>query len=105
MKADQSFHDYVVRDLLSSLPNITSQSMFGGWGLYQNDVIFGIIVAGELYFKVDESNQGQFERAGSHPFVYSQGGQSITMSYWLVPEEIMEEKEKLSDWVESSMRV
>lgn len=105
MAKDPSFHDYVMHDLLATLPNITSRAMFGGWGIYKDDVIFGIIVDGELYFKVDDSNRGDFERSGSRPFVYSQGGKSVTMSYWLVPEEVMEDEEKLGMWVGRSVGV
>jgi len=106
MKKGQSFHDHVVRDLLAHLPEITSRVMFGGWGLYQSGVIFGIIAGGELYFKVDDTNRADFERSGSQPFVYAQGNRKpAAMSYWAVPGEIMEHKEKLREWVERSARV
>ena len=62
MNKDQSFHDHVVRDLFVHIPDITSRAMFGGWGLYQDGVIFGIIADGELYFKVDDTNRAGFER-------------------------------------------
>jgi len=79
--------------------------MFGGWGIYKNGLIFAIIADGELYFKVDDRNRVNFEKLGSHPFVYSQGNHKpTTMSYWLVPEELMESEEKLSEWVKSSVR-
>ncbi len=99
MKKDQSFHDYVVHDLLGKMPDITSRAMFGGWGIYKDGFIFAIIADGELYFKVGDNNRADFERAGSHPFVYTGGNHKpITMSYWLLPEEIMEDEEKLYEW-------
>ena len=106
MNKDQSFHDHVVGDLLAHLPDTSSRAMFGGWGIYENGVIFGIIFDGGLYFKVDDTNRADFERLGSEPFVYAQGNpKPITLSYWRVPEEIMEEKVKLRQWVERSVRV
>jgi DNA transformation protein len=106
MKQDPSFRDYVVQDLLEGIPGIGSRAMFGGWGIYKDGVIFAIIVDGALYFKVDESNRADFERLESRPFVYSRGKhQSTTMSYWLVPEEIMEDHEELARWVERSVQV
>lgn len=99
-----SFHDYVVRDLLAGLPGITSKRMFGGWGLYKAGVIFGIIVNGELYFKVDESNQKEYEVLGSRPFVYTKkAGKPVSMSYWFVPGAVLENRPKLYAWVEQSV--
>ncbi len=103
---DKSFHDYVVYDLLGDVPDITSKAMFGGWAIYKYGIIFGIIVAGELYFKVDKSNRPDFERMKSRPFVYAKSnGKPITMSYWFVPEEIMEDKGRLYDLIEKSVAV
>lgn len=106
MAKDASFHDYVVYDLFVGISNITSKAMFGGWAIYKKEIIFAIIVSGELYFKVDDSNREEFERLESHPFVYSnKGGKPVTMSYWLVTEEIMEDREKLLDLMEKSVAI
>ncbi|MDP3975024.1 MAG: TfoX/Sxy family protein [Candidatus Jorgensenbacteria bacterium] len=101
---DQSFHDYVVHDILGDLPGITSRAMFGGWGIYRHGVIFGLIVEGALYFKVGESNQADFQKAESQPFVYERKGKKVSLSYWLVPERILEDRETLRRWVEKSVR-
>ena len=93
---DRSFHDYVVQDVLSDVDGLASRAMFGGWALYQHGVIFGIIVDGELYFKVDADNRAEYERMGSHPFTYvNKKGTSVTMPYWLVPDAQMEDREQL----------
>lgn len=106
MKKDQSFHDHVVYDLLEDTPGITSRPMFGGWSVYKNGVVFGIIADGELYFKADEQDHAKFEKLGSHPFRYSRkDSKSITMSYWLVPEEIMEDRTELPRWVDRAVTV
>lgn len=103
---DKSFHDYIVYDLLGNTPDITSKAMFGGWALYKNEIIFGIIIDGELYFKVSDNNRSDFERMKSRPFVYSKkDGKSITMSYWIVPEKIIEDPEKLLALIEKSVAV
>jgi DNA transformation protein len=106
MAKDKSFHDYIVHDLLGNIRGITSRAMFGGWAVYQNGLIFGIIVEGELYFKVDDGNRREFEAMESHPFVYEKkDGKQITMSYWLVPEEIMEDRERFYEFVEKSAAI
>ena len=71
MKKDRSFHDYVIQDRLGKIPGITSRAMFGGWGVYKDGIIFAIIDDDQLYFKVDDQLQPEFEQLGSSPFVYS----------------------------------
>lgn len=106
MPSDKSFHDYIVKDLLRNVPGTTSRAMFGGWALYKNEIIFGIVIASELYFKVDDGNRAEFEKAKSHPFTYTKSdGKSIVMSYWLVPAEFMEDKEMLDALIEKSVAV
>ncbi len=101
----QEFCDYVVYDLLAHMPGITFKRMFGGFGLYLDGVVFGIIAEGELYFKVDQTNQAKYELAGSHPFIYFNGKKDVTLSYWQVPSEILESPVELEDWVLDSVEI
>lgn len=103
---DTSFHDYVVEDTLGGLEGITSKGMFGGWGVYKDGTIFAIISDGELYFKVDNTNRAEFETMnGSHIFSYERQGKTQELSYWSIPEEIMEDKERLYELVHMSFEV
>lgn len=106
MAKDRSFHDYIVYDLLGGVAGITSRVMFGGWAMYKNGVIFGIMIEGEIYFKVDDENRHEFEKMESHPFVYAKkGGKQVSLSYWLVPEEVMEDRRRLHDLMETSVAI
>lgn len=97
------FHDYVVEDLLHDIEGITSRAMFGGWGLYKDGIIFGLIADDQLFFKADDKNRPQYEAHGSKPFVYSQGNHKpTTMSYWLVPDDVLENRERLALWVDEA---
>ena len=99
------FHDYVVYDLMSHIEGITGRSMFGGYGLYKDGVVFGIIADDELYFKTDEKNLSDYKKAGSKPFCYENGKKKIvTMSYWEVPADVLEDREALEKWAEESCR-
>lgn len=104
MARDQDFNDYIVNDVMRDIPGITSRAMFGGWGIYQNGVFFALISDGELYFKVDESNIGDYKKRGSRPFVYESKGKKMEMSYWLIPEEILEDRAELPFWIEKSVK-
>ena len=104
MKKIDSFHEFVIGDLLADIPDIMSRAMFGGFGLYKNGIIFAIIADGALYFKVNETNKSEYEKYGSKPFTYKMPtGKLYEMSYWLLPEEIMEDREELSAWVSTSV--
>lgn len=106
MASTKDYAQYVTDDLLSGVDGVAARAMFGGYGLYKNGVIFGIIVENQLYFKVDETNRHEYEVLGSKPFTYAmKNGQKSVMSYWLVPEEILEDQEKLLAWVETSVQL
>ena len=96
-----------MHDVFLGVPDITSRAMFGGWGIYQSGVIFAMIAEDELYFKVDTNNRADFEARGSHPFVYTMpkpNGKTMAMSYWKLPEEIMENRDELKKWIAKSVQ-
>lgn len=104
MKNDKGFHDYLLNDVFSDIDGIKSRSMFGGYGFYKDGKIFGMIADGKLYFKVGEGNRKEYEKAGSKPFVYhGYKDKSVTMSYWEVPGDILENKEELAVWIEKAV--
>lgn len=101
-KAMQDYHDYVVHDVLGHIEGITSRAMFGGYGLYLQGTIFGIITdIDELRFKVSDENRAQYEALGSTPFEYTghKDKKVTVMSYYLVPEEVQEDRERVAEWV------
>ena len=100
------FVEYVVKDLLAEVRGVTSRAMFGGFGLYKDGVIFGIIVDDEVYFKVGDPNRKKYEKAGSRPFTYQNArGKDIAMSYWAVPADVLEDREAIALWAEESCRI
>ncbi len=98
------YAEYVI-DLLHSYGDITAKSMFGGYGIYKDGVIVAIIVDDELYFKVDKTNQPQYESHDSEPFTYMGKGKQVKMSYWKVPLDIMENEGELAAWLEKSYEI
>lgn len=98
------FHEFIMQDLLHRIPGISSRSMFGGYGIYKDGFIFGLIADDELYFKVDELNKAAYEKAGSEPFMYQRGSHPKTaMPYWKVPADVMEDRELIAIWVDKSV--
>ncbi len=50
--------------------------MFGGVGIYCDDVMFGIIADDEFFLKVDDESRPEYERDGFGPFIYTKNGRS-----------------------------
>ncbi len=100
------FVEYIIGDQLASLPGMSARAMFGGFGVYQEGTIVGIVVSDELYLKVDETNKGEYEAMGSTPFEYAKkDGKKTSMSYWKVPAEVLEDRERLVALVEASYEI
>lgn len=104
---DTSFHDYVVHDLLGAVPGVASRAMFGGWGIYKDGVIFAIIVDGNLFFKAEGAHRVFFEAQGSRQFTYTTRTRPtpVAMPYWLVPENVLEDRELFDEWVAHTLEI
>jgi len=51
---------------LSQIGGITSKKMFGGYGIFHEGKMFGIVDAkGQSYLKADDSNRTDYEASGS----------------------------------------
>ncbi|MCB0826275.1 MAG: TfoX/Sxy family protein [Armatimonadetes bacterium] len=87
-------------DLLSPLGTIRNKPMFGGNGLYCDDLFFALIAIDDLYLKVDDENREAFESAGCGPFIYSGGEKPMAMSYYNPPAEAFESPEAMRPWAE-----
>lgn len=89
------FRDFVL-DQLSELPGLTHRAMFGGYGLYQRDVFFGIIHKGRLYFKVSPNTVDLYKEQGMKPF--RPNDKQTLKSFYEVPVDIVEDSEHLAAW-------
>ena len=96
----------MVSDLLADVEGVRARAMFGGYGVYQRDTIFAIIVEDELFYKVGTANKRDFEKLGAKPFQYTaKGGKRVSMSYWSVPGEVMDDRERLMEWTDKALGV
>jgi DNA transformation protein len=97
--ADIFFPEYVVEQM-AGFGIVSVRPMFGGHGVYKSGLMFGLIAGGELFFKVDDANRADYEAKKSEPFVYKGKGRSVALSYWYVPEDVMEDADELCAWAE-----
>ena len=86
-------------ELLAPLGSVRVKRMFGGHGLYVDELFIAIIMGEELYLKVDEQTRPQFEAAGGKPFRYAtKEGGHVALSYFQPPEEAMESPALMVSW-------
>lgn len=85
-------------ELLGALGSARARRMFGGHGLYVDDLFVAIVADEELYFKVDAQTRPQFEAAGSKPFVFDRKSQAIALGYWSAPGEAIDSAAQMLPW-------
>ena len=96
-----AFKDRIVHQLNQVAP-VAARAMFGGYGLYAEGVMFALIAYETLYFKVDDENRADYLESGMGPFLYERHGKPIQMSYYQLPETVLESPIELLSWVEKS---
>jgi DNA transformation protein len=87
-----------LRDLFAAFGPIGIRRMFGGKGLYADGVIFGLVAFGRIWIKADAETQERFREAGSSPFVYEGKARPVTMPYWHLPDEALDDPERIAVW-------
>jgi len=90
-----------VLELLQPLGEVRAKAMFGGWGLYQGAVFFGVIAEDQVYFRADEVNRPDFEAVRSKPWFFEPT--QITTSYYAPPDTALDDARELSRWARSGV--
>lgn len=85
-------------ELLAPLGTVKIRRMFGGQGLYVDDLFIALIFADRLYLKSDDESRAAFDAAGGEPFVFDGAGKTVTTSYRTVPADAMESPGLMQPW-------
>jgi DNA transformation protein and related proteins len=99
MSASADFATYCT-ELLAVAGEVRSKRMFGGYGLYVDDLFVAIIVGEALYLKADEQSRPRFEAAGSRRFEYTRQGKQQGMGFWTAPTSAMDSPAVMRQWVQ-----
>jgi DNA transformation protein and related proteins len=91
-----------VLDRLAALGHITSRPMFGGVGLYWQDVIFAIVFGDRLHLKVDDQSRDDDLERGMGPFRPNE--RQTLKAYYEVPPDVLADREELFSWVKEAIR-
>jgi len=87
-----------LEEVFAEFGEISSRKMFGGHGIYHDDVIIGLVANEMLYLKVDSVSVARFEEYGLTQFTYPKGKKLVGMSYYLAPEEALEDPSEMREW-------
>jgi len=86
-------------EMLAPLGAVRARRMFGGHGLYIDDLFVALVAFDRLYLKTDADSRARFEAAGCQPFAYEARGKPVTVSaYWSAPAEAMESPALMAPW-------
>ena len=95
--SEKEFSVYVI-ELMQSLGSVSAKAMFGGYGIFLNGLMFGLIADSVLYLKIDQETEDDFKSKGLEPFTYSKKGKEFKMSYYQAPEEVLEDSDEMHHW-------
>lgn len=97
---DESFKDFVL-DQLRDLDGVEARRMFGGFGLYRDELFFAIVHKGRLYFKIDDVTVGEYRKRRMKPF--RPNARQMIKSYYQVPVDILENADPLCEWARKAI--
>lgn len=92
-----------VESKLSAVVPIRTKAMFGGVGIYADDLFFALIAEDKLYLKVSDLNRADYEDAGMKPFYPF--NEPKPMHYWELPQSVLDQPEELKIWIDKALEV
>ncbi len=102
MAVSESYREFLLEQLGRVTP-VAGRPMFGGVGIYAQELFFALIAEDRLYFKVDDTTRPDFERLGMEPF--RPFGEDSAMGYYEVPADVVEDSAQLAAWMRKATDV
>jgi DNA transformation protein and related proteins len=97
--------DYLnyVLEQLAGLGGVAARRMFGGVGLYCEELFFALVDNDTLYLRVDDASRADYTAHGMGPFRPYADRPEVSMSYYEIPAEILEDTAQLVVWAQRSV--
>ncbi len=97
MPAAQELAVHIV-DLLDPFGPCEARRMFGGFGIFHQGLMFGLIADGSLYLKADAETLDLFTAEGAVAFSYYKKEKEYRLSYYLAPDAFFEDRDACLRW-------
>ncbi|SHO59205.1 TfoX/Sxy family DNA transformation protein [Vibrio quintilis] len=81
--------------LFEQLGRVKSRSMFGGFGIFVEDIMFALVVKDKLHIRADSNSLETFKEQGFEPYVYAKRGFPVVTKYYALPAEYWKDKSKI----------
>jgi len=98
------FVEYL-QELFREFGDVDARRMFGGYGIYRHGVMFGLVADDTLYLKADKETEPLFTARDLPSFTYKKKGKTVALSYYMAPEEALEDPTELCRWAEQAYGV
>ena len=97
MSRENAFVSYVL-ELMQSIGPVRAKHMFGGHGIFLDDLMFALIADEILYLKADKETENEFKAKGLDAFTYNKKDKTLSLSYFQAPEEALEDIDEMKMW-------
>src|SRR5690606_19192543 len=77
--------------------------MFGGAGIFADGLMIALVSNGDIFLKADDETAPAFEREGLGPFTYGAKRRREVMSYWRMPERLLDDPDELAAWAKAAL--
>ncbi|WP_114787128.1 TfoX/Sxy family DNA transformation protein [Vibrio tetraodonis] len=91
--------------LFDQLGQIKSRSMFGGFGIFADDIMFALVVNDKLHIRADDKLANQFKTEGLTPYVYKKRGFPVVTKYFALTDDIASCEERAVSLAYRSLEV
>ena len=104
MAVSDDYREFVLEQLAPA-GRVTPRAMFGGVGLYLDGLFFALIDDDTLYFKVDDTTRPDYESRNMQPLRPFKDKPDLSMTYYTVPADVLDEPEELVAWARRSVAI
>ena len=88
-----------LRELSDGMDGVSFKRMFGGWGMFQNGRMFGLVARDTAYLKTDALSDPVFDAEElDHFTVEKKSGQHLQTSYRRLPERCLDDVDEFQHW-------
>ena len=102
MPVSSDYRAYVLEQL-AGLAGLSARRMFGGVGLYCEELFFGLIDNDTLYLRVNDDNRADYTARGMSQFRPYADRPELSMSYYEAPADVLEDAAQLVSWARRSV--
>jgi DNA transformation protein len=92
-----------LKELFSAFGPVLIRRMFGGAGIFADGLMIALVSDGEIFLKADQQTIPTLEAEGSRPFTYGAKNRRVVMSYWRLPDRLLDDPEELGNFARAAL--